>query len=41
MKTTHLRPMLESANLKQTIGFYSEILGFSCQEKLERDGGIY
>lgn len=30
MKLTNVIPMLETANLKQTVEFYSELLGFEC-----------
>jgi uncharacterized glyoxalase superfamily protein PhnB len=38
MKLTFLRPMLESRDLKATIEYYTNILGFTLEEKLE-DGG--
>lgn len=31
MKLTNLIPMLETENLKQTIQFYAEVLGFECE----------
>ncbi len=31
MRLTNLRPMLETEDLKQTIKFYTELLGFKCQ----------
>ena len=31
MKVTHLIPMLASENLKQTIEFYTKLLGFECR----------
>ncbi len=30
MKFNNLRPMLETENLRETIKFYSELLGFKC-----------
>lgn len=32
MKLTHLRPMLWTVELKETIDFYTSILGFVCAE---------
>ena len=31
MRLINLRPMLETEDLKQTIKFYTELLGFKCQ----------
>ena len=49
MKLLTMRPMLETDNLKETIDFYSRLLGFTCQNcfpdienpvwtSLEKDG---
>jgi catechol 2,3-dioxygenase-like lactoylglutathione lyase family enzyme len=30
MKLTHLKPMIWTTNLKETVDFYTDILGFAC-----------
>lgn len=35
MKLTFLRPMMYTEDLDATIGFYENVLGFSCREKNE------
>jgi len=32
MRLTNVRPMLETESLRQTVEFYTELLGFTCQE---------
>lgn len=38
MKLTNLRPMLETNDIKATIEFYTETLGFTLRETFEHEG---
>lgn len=37
MRLIYLRPMLETADLRETIKFYTEMLGFVCQDMFPDD----